>query len=128
MFQRRLCRHDQAKHIQVELLVEKLFGDFSQRRKFVNAGVVDQDIEFAEGLLRLVKQFFNVRFLCDVGLQGNGFAAFAGDFSDDPVGAFFTRRIIHRHRRAFRGKMFGDGRANPFRCSGDNRDFACKFL
>jgi len=33
--------------------VEVLFGDVFERREFIDASVVDQDVEPAEGLLRL---------------------------------------------------------------------------
>src|SRR3954468_7283110 len=55
-----LRREDETEDIDVELSVEVLFGDVFERDKFVNAGVVDENIQRAERLLRLREQAINV--------------------------------------------------------------------
>src|SRR2546430_1537267 len=54
---------NQAENVQVELPVEMLLRHFLKREKFVNARIVDQDVERAERFLRLGKQAFDVRLL-----------------------------------------------------------------
>src|SRR5258708_4849796 len=58
--QRRLRRADEAENIQVELLSEMLLRDVLERREFIDASVVHEDIEPAEGLLGLGEQAINV--------------------------------------------------------------------
>ena len=78
MLDRFLRRQHQAQHVEVELLVEVLGGDVFQRGELVDAGVVDQDVELAERLLRLGEQPSGCPpVLADVGLHGDGLAALA---------------------------------------------------
>jgi len=50
-----------AEDVQVELLVEVLVGDALERGELVDAGIVHQDVEPAERLLRLGEQALDVR-------------------------------------------------------------------
>ena len=43
----------QAQDVQIEHLVEVLNGDVFQGREFINAGVIDQNVDFVENFLRL---------------------------------------------------------------------------
>ena len=49
-----LADQQQAKHIDVECLVKMLLGDLFERLHLVHAGVVDQHVETAKSLDRLV--------------------------------------------------------------------------
>ena len=55
---RLLCRQQQAQHVDVEMPVKVLFRDLLERQKIIDAGIVDQNVQPAERLLRLWKIFF----------------------------------------------------------------------
>ena len=90
MLDRLLRREQQAQHVQVEHLVEVLGRDLLERGELVDAGVVDEDVELAERLLRLGEEPPDVGLLGDVGLHGDGLAALASDLGDDAVGPFLA--------------------------------------
>ena len=75
MLDRFLRGEEQPKDIHVEVFVELFLGDLFNWRPVVNSGVVDQDIDFAEGLLCCGKESFDFRLLGDVRLYGDRFAA-----------------------------------------------------
>ena len=58
---RLLCRKQQAQHIDVEEPVKVLFRDLLERQEIVDAGIVDQNVEPAECLLRLRENLFHIR-------------------------------------------------------------------
>src|SRR6266581_7562037 len=62
---RGLRSEDQAEHIQIEMLVEVLLRHVFERGEFIDARVVDQNVEPDKGSLRLGEQPL------DVGLPGN---------------------------------------------------------
>ena len=66
---------EQAENIDVKMFVKLLLGDLFQRREFVNSGVVDQNIDLAEGLRRSREEAFDFRLLCNVGLDRNRLSA-----------------------------------------------------
>jgi hypothetical protein len=59
-----------AKNVCIEQSVKLSLGDFFQRDEFINAGVIDQNVDFAERFLRLSEEPFNFSFLRDVALDG----------------------------------------------------------
>ena len=128
IFQRFLRGQQQAEHIQIELLVEMLLGDLFERREFIDARVVHEHVQLAEGFLGFGEQTFDVRLFGDVALHGDRLAARAGDFGDDLVRARFAGSVIDDDRRAFRREMLGDGRADAFGRARDDRDFAREFF
>ena len=99
-----------------------------ERREFIDARVVHEDVQPAERLLRFREQTVDVRLSWRRRLHGDGFAARAGDFGDDLVRARFAGGVIDDDRRAFRREMFGDGSADAFGRAGDDGDFAGEFL
>jgi hypothetical protein len=58
---RLLCRQQQALHVDVEMPVKVRFRDLLERQKIIDAGVVDQNVQPAERLLRLREDFFHIR-------------------------------------------------------------------
>jgi hypothetical protein len=121
MLQRFLRREEEPEDVQVELLVEVLLGDVFERRELVDAGIVHQDVERAERLLRLGEQALDVRLSRDIGLHRNGLAALAGDLGHHAVGAVLAGGVVDDDRRAFIRQMLGDGGANPLGCPGHDR-------
>ena len=51
-----LCRQQQAEYIGIELAVEFVFRDLFERGELVDTGIIDQDVEPAEGLFRFGKE------------------------------------------------------------------------
>jgi len=53
--------------------VKLSLGDFFEWNEFVNAGVINQDIDFPEGFLRFSEQPLDFCLLRDVALDGDCF-------------------------------------------------------
>src|SRR5439155_15826947 len=109
-----------------EMLVELLLGDAFERREFIDARVVDENVEPAKGFLRLGEQPFDVGFPGNISLHRDGLPSGVGDFGHDFIRAGFAGRVIDDHRRAFDSECFRDGRANAFGGTGNHSDFAGK--
>src|SRR5208282_1171268 len=90
------------------------------RGKIVNAGVVDEDIEATVGLLGFGEETIDVGLFGDIALDGEGFAAFAGDVGDDFIRARLAGGIVDDYRRTFGGEGLGDTSADAFGSAGDN--------
>src|SRR4029077_1921058 len=103
---------NQAQNVGVEMLPEIFFADIFERLEFIHAGVVDEDIELAVGLLGFGEQPIDVGWLGNVGLHRNGFAARAGYFGYDAISVFLAGGIIDDHRRAFARELLRDGGAD----------------
>jgi hypothetical protein len=84
------------------------------RQKVIDAGIVDQNVQPAERLLRLCEDFFHIRRLCDIAAHGDRFAALGINVRNDTISAVLARGIVDDDRRAFRREPFGDSRANAF--------------
>ena len=93
MCARRLRHQQEAQHVDVEHFVELRLGDRFERRKIVDARVVDQDVEAAKGGDRGVDQAFGFGGLGDVALYGDGSAALACDGFD----YVYPRRFCWTH-------------------------------
>ena len=91
----------------------------------VNSGVVNQDIDLAEGFFRCGKKPFDFRLLGDIRLYRNRFAAALCDFINDTIGIFFGGRIIDDDSRAFSRELFRNVCADSLRRSGHDCDFSC---
>ncbi len=103
-------------------------GDFFERRKFVNARVVHENIKPAERVLRFGEQAFNVRLLSHVPLHRDSFAAGLGDFTDNFIRAGFAGSVIDDDRSALRREIFGDGSADALGRPRDDGDLAAQFF
>src|SRR5437879_12834009 len=100
---------ERTQDVQVELLVEVLFGDAFERRGLVNSGVVDEDVEPAECPLRLGEETLDVCLLRDVCLHRNGLAASAYNLRDQVVGALLARGVVDDNRCALRSAEGREG-------------------
>ncbi len=65
--------------------VELLFAGVGEHPVADDAGVVDQDVEPAEGVDGGLDQSFGLRPVGDVGAAGDGFATGGGDLVDDTL-------------------------------------------
>src|SRR5437763_16153278 len=93
MLDRFLRGEEQPKDIHVEVFVELFLGDLFKWRPIVNSGVVDQDIDLAEGLPRCGKKSFDFRVLGAVRPHRNRFAAPLWTFVNDAIAAFFRGSV-----------------------------------
>ena len=71
MLERFLRREKEAQNIYVKKPVKLALAYLFERHKFVNAGVVDQNVDFAERFLRFSKRPLDVCLLRDVPLGGD---------------------------------------------------------
>ena len=70
----------------------------------------------------------DVGLLGDVGLDGDGLAALAGDLGDDAVGPLLAGGVVDDHRRPFGGEVLRDRRPDALGRAGDDGDLAREFL
>ena len=114
MLHRFLRCQNQTEHIGIELAMKLTLRHLFERFEVVHAGVIDQDVDLAERFLRLSKKPFDLFFLRDIGLDGDGFSAALTDFVNHAICALLRGSVIHDYRRAFGGEMFGDTGADSF--------------
>ena len=69
MLQRLLSGEEHSEDVCIKHSVELLLGDFFQRDEFVNAGVVDYDVDLPERFLRFSEQSLDVCLLGDAALD-----------------------------------------------------------
>ena len=123
-----LRRQQQSQHVEVKVLV-KVFGiDRLQGGKLIDAGVVHEDVELAERLLRLGEEAANVVGPGNVGLHCDGFAVRLPDAVDDRLRAGLAGGVIDHDRRAGRRQVLGNRRTDAFRRPRDHGDLSFQFL
>jgi hypothetical protein len=66
---------EQSLDVEVEVLIDVFDGDGFDRKELIDAGVVDEDVETAEGFSRRRDELADVGGVGQVGLDGHGFAA-----------------------------------------------------
>jgi hypothetical protein len=126
---RRLTRdQQQAKHIEVEMLVEMLRRDGLERGELVDTRVVDEDIDRTERLHRLRDDVLHVLRLGQIAMNRDGFAPLGGDGGDHPVGGLLARAVIDGNRRALGRKPGGDFGTYAFGCACYQRNLAFESL
>src|SRR6478736_7798083 len=69
-----------SENIGIKHSVELLLGDFFQRDEFVNAGVVDHDVDLPERFLRFSEQSLDFCLLGDAALDRDSFSAALANF------------------------------------------------
>ncbi len=122
-----LRRENQPQHVQVKQFMEVLGRHLLDRSEFIDAGVVDEDVERTERFLRLGKKALNVGLLGDVRLDSDGLAPVANDLGHDAIGPFLAGRVIDDHRGALGGQVQRDGGSDPLGRAGHHRDFSGQF-
>ena len=103
--------------------VEALLGQLLERlRQVAHAGVVDEDVEAAEALLRRLDHRLDVGGAGDVGAHAEGGVA---EHGVDPCRALAVA-VGDDHLRAFGDELARDAFAESGRRAGDDRDPACE--
>ncbi len=123
-----LRRQDQAEHVEIELAPEVLHRHLFERGKLVDAGVVDQAVELAEGLRRFGEQTLDILRLGHVRLDRDRFAAVARDRRDDAVGTGLAGGIVDHHSGPLVGEVPGDRGADPLGSARHEGDLASQLL
>src|SRR5688572_17259792 len=104
-----------------------LFGHTLQRSELIDACVVNEDIEPAEGVMGLSEQASNVSLTRHIGLHRNGLSARVLDFVDQLCSGHFAGSIIHDDGGICGRQMPRDGRANALRRARNDGNLALKF-
>src|SRR5208282_3553232 len=78
---------EEAEDVDVELAVERIFGDGFEGREFVDAGIVDENIEATVVLDGRSDDALGFSGFGNVTTNGDGFAACCGDGGNDFVRA-----------------------------------------
>ena len=129
LLDRFLSGQDEPQHVQIELLVEVLRGDGLDRRELVDAGVVHQDVELAEGLSSSPRTAARTSAsFATSACTATAFPPSPSDLGDDLLGPGLARSVVDDDRRALGGELPGDLGPDPLRCTGDDRDFPGEFL
>jgi hypothetical protein len=91
---RGLGGEQKAEHVDVELAVKVFLGDRFDGSEFVDAGVVDEDIEAPVVLDGGVDDALGVGGLGDIALDGDGFATGFVNGGDDGFRAFLAGGVV----------------------------------
>src|SRR5438874_3110038 len=94
MLHRFLAGEYQTENIGIELALKLNLRHFFKRFEVVDAGVVDQDIDLAERLLRFGKYTFDIFLLRDIALDCNRFPIALADCINYLVCILLRRRIV----------------------------------
>ena len=112
--------------VEVEVFVDVLSGDGFERKKFVDAGVVDEDVEAAKGFGRRGDELGDLGGIGQVGLHGNSLAGCGLNLLDKCLGGGGAAGVVDYHRGAVCGEALRNGRSYSFRGPGDECDFTLK--
>ena len=107
----------------MEVLGRYLF----QRLELIDAGVVDQDVEPAEGFFGFGEETADVGLIGEVGLHGDGLAAVALDLTHNAVGTVLARAVVDDDGGALGGEVQRDRGADPLGRPRDHRDLSFQF-
>src|SRR5882724_11661221 len=99
-----------------------------ERKEFINARVIYENVELAKGFFGFGEEAFDVRLLRYVRLHANRLAALGGDFTDAFVRSGFAGSVIDDDRGALGGELFRYRSADAFGCASNDGYFAGQFL
>src|SRR4051812_8475663 len=121
-----LDREDRPEHVGVELAVKLVLGDRFERVELVDSRVVDQNVDFAERLVRLLEQALYVFRLRDITLDGDSLAAIAGNLVYHAVSTSLAGGVVHHDGRALSAQRLRDASANTLGGAGHDSDLAAQ--
>jgi hypothetical protein len=116
----------QAKHVEIEMLVEVFGRDAIQGCELVEPGIVDEDVDRTERLHGRGHDFFHIAGVGEIAVHGSGFAALGGDRCDHALGRRFAGAVVDGDRRTLGGEANRDLGADTLGCAGYQRHFAFK--
>ncbi len=113
-----------AKNVHIEHSVKLLLRYFFERDEFINAGVVDQDIDFSEGFLRFSEEPVDFCLLRDIAPNRDRFPSALTNFVDHAIRVLFRRSIVNDHGRTVRRELFRYAGADSLRRPGYHCNFS----
>src|SRR5690606_27639801 len=112
----------------IELSVIVLGGDRFQRCKLVDACVVHQDVNSAEGAEGLADEPLCIGHLRNICLDSGSVAAAIVDVLHDSIRTFAAGSVVDDYGSPFSGKAPRNGGADAFGGARDERDFVAEGL
>jgi hypothetical protein len=103
----------QAKHVEIKMLVEVLGRNAIQRRELVEPGIVDEGVDRAKCLHGFGHHRFHMAGVGEIAVHGNGFAALSGSLRDHALGRLFAGAVVDGDRRTLGGEANRDLGADP---------------
>ena len=104
--------------------VEARLAHVGERLADLDAGVVDQDVEAAEGLVRVAHEALGLARYADVRAQCDRLPAQLLDPGGDGARAVAAAVVVHRHVGALAREAQRDGLADAAGAAGDERSLA----
>ena len=98
--------------------------DVRQRFEVEHGGVVDQNVDRAEGRHRLGDHGFDIRGFGQVALNGDRLPTRCFDLARNALGAFVIASVADGDVRAGSAKRRRDACTDPFRCARHQGDLA----
>ena len=99
-------------------------GGVEHRRAGLDAGVVDHDVEPAEGLHGLADEPLEVGHLADVGVDADRLVAQGGDLALEVLGGLLVGHVVDHDLGARLGEVQRHGLADAAVAAGDDGDLA----
>ena len=124
MFHSGLRGQQKTEHVRVEYFVEVVRRNIADRSEFINAGIVDQNVEPPVIRDRSIDNALRVTGFGDIALYGYSFAAGVGDCGNYCIRARLARRVVHHNRCSLRCDCLSDGGSNTFGSAGNDCDFS----
>src|SRR5215469_14115212 len=107
-----------AFEVDVENGVEICFGYIPEVGAFLKAGIVDEDVDLAEGGDGLLDELLSIRHDTDVGVKGSGPPPYLGYSFDYVVRPLFVFAIADGDVGAFAGETLRDRSSNSLIAAG----------
>jgi hypothetical protein len=110
--------------VQTEDLIEHILGDIFLIGEALHARIVDDDVEAGKVRDGGIEEPGHLAGLADIGLDGDGAAAFRLDVGDDRERRFGRSGVVEDDGGAARGEFAGHTGAEAAACAGDEGDAA----
>src|ERR1700733_6578549 len=118
-----LSGEQRSQYVGIENPMEVVLGDRLDRSEFINAGIVNQDVEASVIFDGGVNDSVRAGGFGYVALYGDGGPAGFLNGGDDVISPGLTRSIVDHDGGAFCGQGFNDTSADAFGCAGNDCDF-----
>src|SRR5579872_604482 len=119
MSHNRLHDLNQTNHIDVEQLIKMLPGEPLKSCKFVDSGIIHEDVDRSQLLRDCLRKYLRALRFCDVALYCDCLAAFGHDLANNLFGSSLILDEVHRNRGPTLREFSCDACANSFRSAGD---------
>ena len=124
MFQRLLSDQKHSKNVGIKHSVKLFLGDFFEGHEFVNPGVINQDVDLAEGFLRFSEEPLDFCFLRNVGLDRDCFSAALTNFVHHAIRVLLCGSVVNDDGCPLSRKLLCDAGADSLRRACNHRNFS----